>query len=314
MEGYVLDSGEITRRLVIWGVCAIAVLPRQHIDRNYRTVGGGQISHSFRKILLVCVGWNLLRFLCKLLLVVVSTRTSTTSKTFVSLRFLADAFGIIQIVSLTFLCFLTPYLLQTWLVTRVNLSAISGGRYHNRPGADLMAPLYWTAALSISGVALYRTVDSRFWALNRLANALTGPPVLRTLKLYNSVTCIGNGPHAGRGSILCQILVIVEWWHMITQFLCSMGFALKASGRPPTTVWEVMLEGFRDVAFTSGWVRVLVHAIFINLLDEISLTSPSSSNTTTTATGDEEMSTSTKNTNNRASDMVPLVSRMGQID
>lgn len=183
---------------------------------------------------------------------------------------MCDILGIVQIVSLSFLCFLTPYILQTWLATRINI----GGR----PGANLILPLYLTALLSVSGVALSRLIHPNLWSLNRLANVVTGPPVLSTLKQFNTVTSIG-GHHAGRGSILCQTLVVVEWWHMITQLLCAVGFALLDSTKAQAdyTLWETMLKGFRNFAFTSGWMRVLAHAIFINLMDELYLTSPSSS-------------------------------------
>lgn len=250
-----LASGEITKRLFIWGICAIAVIPRQHIDRTRCSIGGGDISHSFRKILLVSVVLNAIRLICKLLGVT---------------RWFCDALGVIQIVSLSFLCFLTPYILQTWLATRINL----GGR----PGANLMLPLYLTALLSVSGVALSRLVHPNLWFLNRLANVVTGPPVLKTLKQFNSVTSIG-GHHAGRGSILCQTLVVVEWWHMITMLLCAIGFALLNTAKPSAdyTLWETMLQAFRNFAFTSGWTRVLAHAIFINLLDELYLTSQTTS-------------------------------------
>lgn len=197
-----LPPDEITKRLFIWGVCAVAIIPRQHIDRTRWSIGGGDISHSFRKILLASVVLNVMRLACKLCGLP---------------RWMCDILGIVQIVSLSFLCFLTPYILQTWLATRINI----GGR----PGANLMLPLYLTALLSVSGVALSRLIHPNLWSLNRLANVVTGPPVLSTLKQFNTVTSIG-GHHAGRGSILCQTLVVVEWWHMITQLLCAVGFFL----------------------------------------------------------------------------------------
>lgn len=253
-----LHPGEVTRRLFILMVCAVAVVPRQHIDASRWTIGGSTISHSFRKLLLASAALNLLRLFVKL----------------IEIRWLSDILGIIQIVSLTFLCFLTPYILQTWLASRINL----GGR----PGADLMPFLYSTALFSISGVSLARYVHPNLWFINRLGKVLTGPPVLKTLRTYNSVTTFG-GNHAGRGNILCQTLVIIEWWHMLTQLLCAVGFALLDPTKDAMeyTLFDTALQGFRDIAFASGWTRVLAHAIFINLLEEVYLTTSSS-------TGDAE--------------------------
>lgn len=89
-----LVAEEITKRLFICGVCAIAVIPRQHIDRTRWSIGGGSVSHSFRKLLLAATALNLLRFVC--LLVEIP-------------RIISDILGVIQILGLTFLCFVTPY-------------------------------------------------------------------------------------------------------------------------------------------------------------------------------------------------------------
>lgn len=245
------DTSEITKRLFIWGVCAVAIIPRQHIVRTQCSVGGGNMSNAFRKLLLASVTLNLVRLVFRLMGVP---------------RLISDIVGIVQVVSLSFLCFLTPYILQTWLAPRINI----GGR----PGADLMLPLYLTAILSISGVILSKLVHPNLWCLNRLCNVVTGPPVLRTLKMYNSATSLGD--HAGRGTILCQTLVVIEWWHMLTQLLCAIGYAALDRNKAVSeyTLLDVVLKGFHDIAFSSIWTRVMAHAIFINLLDELYLTSP----------------------------------------
>ena len=223
-----LPAVEITKRLFILGICAIAVVPRQHIDHSLCSIGGGPISHSFRKLLLASALLNLFRLFCKLL----------------GFHWTATILGIVQIISLTFLCFVTPYVLQTWLASRINLG---GGR----PGADLMTPLYLTAILSISGVALSHTMHPNFWALNRLGNVISGFPVMRTLRTYNSVTSLG-GHHAGRGNILCQTLLVVEIWFMLTQFLCAIGYAFNNNNKPMAeySAWDSVLQGFQDFAFT----------------------------------------------------------------
>lgn len=282
---------------LFWGICSIAIIPRQHIDRYSLchkggiSIGGGTISYSFRKLLVVSVVLHLLRLVCKIL----------------SWKFCSDLLGIVQIVSLSFLCFVTPYILQTWLAPRINLP--HGGK----PGKDLLPPLYLTAFLSMSGVILSRLVDPRLWCLNRLGNVITGPPVLRTLRLYNSLTSVG-GYHTGRGNIACQTLVVVEYWHMITQGICAIAFALWDPNISHTqySLYDTILQGCRDIAFTSGWTRVLVHAIFINLMDELVLLQSSSTSassaTSSTSTQDNDDS-DLESQQTRKAEMTSLVSR-----
>lgn len=108
-----------------------------------------------------------------------------------------------------------------------------------------------------------------------MGNVASVPPVLKTLDLYNSITSLG-GHHAGRGNILCQTLYVMEVWHMVTQFLVAVAYLFLDPELPVSEygTWETILEGFRDIAFTSGWTRIIGHGIFINLLDELTLTSP----------------------------------------
>ena len=40
-----------------------------------------------------------------------------------NVRWFADILGIIQVVSLSLLCFLTPYVLQTWMANELTYSA-----------------------------------------------------------------------------------------------------------------------------------------------------------------------------------------------
>lgn len=223
--------------------------PRQHIDRTPWSIGGN-LSHSFRKLLAASVVLNLFRLATKL---------------YGHARLLADLLGILQAVSLSFLCFLTPYILQSWMVTRINI----GGR----PGANLLGALYGNGILSILGVVLCRIVHPNLWCIKRLGNVISAPPILSTLKMYNSVTSIG-GHHNGRGTVMAQTLVVAEYWYVATQLLCFVGLALdRHNGDQDDTSWDYCLKAFRDIAFVSDWTRVCVHGIFINLLDELYLSS-----------------------------------------
>jgi len=201
------------------------------------------------------------------------------------------------VIGLGFLSFLTPYILQTWLADRINI----GGR----PGSSLMPPLFLAAFLAASGVVLSQTVHPNFWCLKKLANVVSSPPVLRTLMLYNSVTSIGGLHHNGRGTLISQTLMTVEYWHIATQLLCFMGYAMDRhiKVRDYAQIDHILLA-FREVSFISDWTRVCAHAVFINLLDELFLSSPSPPSTEGPV--DEEADRRTPITEIVSEEMVPL--------
>lgn len=241
-----IEPDEVTKRLFIWGVAAVAVFPRLPSDPTYCTIGGN-LTHTFRKLLLVLVGTNFVRLFC--------------SKKINAAIALSDALGVVEVVGLTFLCFLTPYLLQRWLSERINI----GGR----PGENLITPLLVVGFMSAVGMILSHTVHPNLWFLKKAANGLASIPVLRTLRQYNSVTTVGLRIN-GRGNILSQSLMMVEYWHLIVQLLGAVGYACN-TGRPEDehTAWDVILCSFRNIGFVADWTRVLSHAIFMNVLDEI---------------------------------------------
>lgn len=264
-----LVATEITKRLLIWGVLAVSVVPRQHIDR-YRWSIGGSLSLSFRKLLLSICGVNLVRFVLK------------DSHIRLHFRVLTDVLGIIQQFGNSFLCFLTPYILQTWLAPLINI----GGR----PGASLMSPLYLSTVLSASSVLLARLYHPNFWSLRKIGNAVSSPPVLTTLRMFNTVSTQG-GHHDGRGNIMSQTLMVIEYWFIATQIACAIGFALdRRNDKTEYNQLDELLAGFREIAFVSDWLRVCGHAMFVNQLDELYLASssgPSSGRTERGASGDD---------------------------
>ena len=88
-------------------------------------------------------------------------------------------------------------------------------------------------------------------------------------------------------------MVVCEYWYIITQLLCVLGLAFhKHKGEENYTQWDYCLKAFRDIAFISDWTRVCFHGVFINLLDEMYLTSgssaPSSPNTNAGPSGRRE--------------------------
>ena len=256
---FMITAFEITKRLFVWGVVAISVCPRQHIDRGRWSIGG-DLSHSFRKLLLTITAMNFARL--------VLNETDIRSY----FQVLADGLGVMQQLGCSFLCFLTPYILQTWLAPLINI----GGR----PGASLMKPLYLATFLSVTSVILVRTTHTNFWCLRKLGSAISAFPVLKTLDMFSRVTTrsAGGTEHDGRGSIISQTLKIVEYWFLIIQLLCALGFAFDRNNLPEEyNQIDHVLSAFREIAFISDWTRICAHAIFINQLDELYLTSPRAS-------------------------------------
>lgn len=246
-----IAAEEICKRLFICGVIGFAVLPRQVVDQTYCSIGGS-LAHNFRKLLLVLLVLNLIRF------------TITFDDRDAYLEHLSDLLGVLEVTGLNFLCFLTPYQLQIFLDGRINI----GGR----PGANLMVPLYMTIGVSVAGVVLSRTAHPNWWCLKKVANLFSGPLVLRTLKLFNSVTHIGGHQH-GRGSIISQSLVLVELWYFAIQLLCAIGYAMnKGNAVDNYSQWDQCLLAFRTLSFVGDWTRIYTHANFINQLDELYLT------------------------------------------
>jgi len=247
-----IASDEITKRIFILGVTSFAVLPRQFIDHNYLSIGG-DLARSFRQLLLILLGLNLLR-LC----------FAVKGRNVYQENF-SDALGIAEVVGLNFLCFLAPHILQQWLCTRIN---IGGG---GRPGRNSIIPLYMSTIISIVGVVLSRMVHPNLWCLKKVANLCSGPVILHTLKQYNSVTHIG-GQQPGRGSITSQSLVLIEVWYFMTQFLCAIGYGMNTnSAEDEYSQWDHFLKAFRGASFVSNWTRIYAHASFINQLDELYL-------------------------------------------
>lgn len=244
-----ISEAQLNHRFFVLGVLAAAIIPRhvisnqQHDNKCWLStrIGGGMLSHNFRKLLLVIAMVNL----CRLL-------SSGRSHQLVS-----DVLGILEVTLLTFLCFLTPYVLQVGLSQFFNIV----------PGRDLKAPLCASALLSFFGVALSRRVHPNFWALKKLANAASGPPVIRTLKSYNTFT---TSQSHGRGLVLAQTLSVIEYWHLFLQLACAAAYAFN---RHETAAEETMLDrtmaAARSIAFAADWTRVLFHATFLNQLEEM---------------------------------------------
>jgi hypothetical protein len=255
--GSMIPAAQITHAFLVVGVAAAAVMPRQPSDHHGRCTVGGRLSSSFRRLLLFIVGLKVVRMVT---LATTTTTTPTNGVVSISTRF-GDLLGVIEVTGLTFLCFLTAFVLQRGLAQF----------FHIVPGRDLQPPLFFAALLSLLGVTLSRSVHPNFWALKKLANAASGPAILKTLKSYNAFS---NQASHGQGFIMGQTLWTIEYWHLVVQLCCALGYALDRGDIPESeqTSLDVLLEAARNSAFLADWTRVLMHAVFLNQMDEMFIT------------------------------------------
>lgn len=241
-----ISEVQLNHRFFVLAVLAAAIIPRQPSDPAGRWGIGGRLSHGFRKLLLAIVLINL----CRLALSNDSHQLGV------------DLLGIVEVTGLTLLCFLTPFVMQNGLSQYFNII----------PGQSLKCPLYLAIFLSMSGVAMSRMVHPNFWALKKLGNAISGPPVINTLRSYNSFTTARG---QGRGFVLAQTFMVIEYWHLILQMCCTAAYAFDrhTSGTDKETLLDLAMKATRSIAFAADWTRVLIHAIFLNQLDEMHHTS-----------------------------------------
>lgn len=238
-------ADQIAKRFLIIGVALAAIVPRMPFDDRW-SIGGG-LSNRFRKLLLAIVTINFSR-----LFLSGNKEFSKTSGLF------SDLLGVLEVTGLTFLCFLTPYILETRLTNFI----------HIRPGRTFYYPLIGAALLSFFGVLLSRAVHPNLWCLKKLANALSGPPVINVLRQFNLVT---TAQAHGNGFMMGQATLTVEYWHLCLQLFCFVGYAFDRhiSSEEEGTGWDTFLEAARSIAFLGDWTRVLMHALFLNGIDEM---------------------------------------------
>lgn len=238
-----ISPNQIAKRFLIVGVAFAAVRPRMPFDTRWSI--GGNLSHRFRVLLLAVVGINF----CRLVLSENGEAYSKVSGLF------ADLLGVVEVTGLTFLCFLTPYILETSLTNFI----------HVRPGQGFYVPLVGAVILSFLGVILSHKVHKNLWCLKKLANAVSAPPVITVLRQFNQVS---TAQAHGNGFMMGQAALSIEYWHFWLQIACAIGYACNRHTTDPS-YWDVLLEAARSTAFMGDWTRVLMHALFLNGIDEL---------------------------------------------
>jgi hypothetical protein len=241
----------------VMGVVAATVVPRLPNDESWWSIGGN-ISHPFRRMVVILALLHAFRVFC-----LPSQGLESDSLVYVLLK-VTESFW------LCFICLLTPYLLQLRLVNLINI----GGR----PGQNIMPWLYANMVLQFLGMALssYFHSDS-FWGIKKLGDALSGPPVIRTVKLYSSITTVNTNAGSngrGRGFVMAQMILALEYWNLAVTLLSAMAYFLDQKSH--TTIentnqfdsMEEVFAGLRTSGSYSTWTRVLAHGMLLNSIDE----------------------------------------------
>jgi len=246
------------------GIVALAIMPRMPMDLP-NTIGG-DLSHPFRKALLGLVAIGIIRVLgCH----VYHPDDAPL------LRAVDTILGTVYVVGQSFLCLTTAYILQCKMVDYIY---IEGGV----PGRSLVTPLIIVIALTVIGTALTETGHhSSFAGLEPLAEAYSTLPVLQALKQYASVTSVG-GMQNGRGSILTQTLIVIEYWYCATSVLTCIGILCWGNDNGKSEVdasyLEILFEAIRQNqdSGVDDWTRLVLHSVFLNCIDELHHFTPTS--------------------------------------
>eukprot|EP00581_Thalassiosira_minuscula_P011744 CAMPEP_0183718880 /NCGR_PEP_ID=MMETSP0737-20130205/12019_1 /TAXON_ID=385413 /ORGANISM="Thalassiosira miniscula, Strain CCMP1093" /LENGTH=300 /DNA_ID=CAMNT_0025948523 /DNA_START=240 /DNA_END=1142 /DNA_ORIENTATION=- len=233
--------------LVSIAVTAVAVVPRMPFDNPWSI--GGNLSNSFRRLLLILCGYRVFKFVFSEYFAIISTQ----SKLMIGINGLESTL-------ICFLTLLTPYLLRVWLSDIINIP----GR-----GKGLEVWLYVVSAFCFSGITLELVGFTQdIWMLKKIGDCLTFFPVTRTVALYNSITH-PSGNYAGRGTVLSQIIIVVEWYSLFAHGSDATSKFMHMVGLMGDDVyWGSVLRGLRGHNLFASLVRIMCHSIFLNVLDE----------------------------------------------
>lgn len=244
-------------------IAAVAILPRMPTDHSGCTIGG-KLSHPFRRALVGLLIIGVVRvFGCHL---------HHPDSSF--LRLADGVLGTLHVIGQSFLCLTTAYILRCQLCEFIN---IEGGT----PGRSLITALSIISILTVAGAVLSELVHPNYWCLVNLAEAYSCFPVLKTLKLYASVTTVGGRQHR-RGPVFIQILMILEYWYLATSILSFVGEAADNHKEPDHTDGQrlqLFLAAIRHNQDNGvdDWTRLMLHSVFLNSIDELQHFSSSAS-------------------------------------
>jgi hypothetical protein len=195
-----ITTSQLAMTLYHVGIALATIYPRLPNDLPFPRSIGGDLSRPFRKILVFLTFVNVIR-LVALGDVRFDDRSSFTAAktilTWTHLKYFVFLFmSAFASFLRSFLCLLTPYLMRCQLQNRINIP---------QPGRDLMIWVYFVLLLNILGCVMVNVKeDTMYWGIKKLGDALSFPPVYKTLNLYNSIMTRG-GRHSGRGDMTVRL-------------------------------------------------------------------------------------------------------------
>jgi hypothetical protein len=246
IEIMVLRTIVAAKDIVAVALTVLAVSPRLPDDRPFTL--GGKLTNRFRLLVVIILILHIAR--------------STVGEFAIHWLGTQILLGVLETIGGSFGVLYTPYLLQVWLSSRINVG---------RPGENLKFWWFAITTISVLGGILSETVSYHFWALKKVANAISVYPVWKTLKTYNSVTMLG-GPYPGRGSVLSQLVSHCELYVLLTNLAdIFQGLVFIAGWKDKNDSQDNEVAFLMALVHSSGfaaWIRLLCHSILLNVLDE----------------------------------------------
>ena len=229
-------------------------------DPNDKSLFGGQLSRPFRQTLCVIASLNVVRTLFledRRFLNCNDDRQENAACHDVGMTWLFYAMIGSESFGLTFLTFLTPYLLQ---------HKLKDYQHNIRPGDNLLIWVYLVFVMTFTGVVLSAQVSPNLWAIKRLGESLCSIPTIKTINLYRRITnhpANAAGNHHGQTFI--GTVLGVEYWSMGIVFVAAVGYFMDShDDHRGDDLWRA----FRICAIFLSQLKAFVHGILLTMIDE----------------------------------------------
>uniref|UniRef100_A0A7S1GP08 Uncharacterized protein n=1 Tax=Cyclophora tenuis TaxID=216820 RepID=A0A7S1GP08_CYCTE len=260
--------------LYVTGSIAASLIPRP--DLNDRSLLGGGLTRPFRLALV----WSLvLNFLRYAFLQDLRFTNCDEADEQVQQQGATDAFlhctnrrslntllyhldKAVESCLLSFLQLLVPYLVQVKLKDYI----------HILPGRGLKMWLTCILLLNCAGVIAVQ-FDKRLWLIKKLGDALSSIPIIHSLGLYKRiVTHPANLSSANaQNLIFIHTVLVVEYWGLTVGALSCTGVVMDDAKSPIGVHWWL---GFRITNIFTAHLRVFIHAIMLNMIDQAQFNEP----------------------------------------
>lgn len=263
----VLQITSLAETLFVQAMCFVTLAPRVPFDSDKWCSVGGNLSNRFRKLFLVLAAMNLARTVLFSDARFKGDDNQEETMTESATTWMYFGLTALESFGLSFMCFLTPYLIQCQLVDRINI----------RPGKNILPWMYLVLVLNVFGMAATSAYHvTAFWSIKRLGDALAAVPVLKTLATYDSITGFDRqGSSTRKGCVMSQALQAMEKVNFVATVLASLGYLLAkqtlgTAARLPDPSWqETFSVAFRLFGVYCNWTRLVCHGLLLNSIDEV---------------------------------------------